>query len=173
MCTEVSNLVVSRVADSNENEGDSVGDLVADEVIWAVAASMAVGGNVANQGFAGGKTSLVVDSKAKLGGLALGDAEAVLAVTAGDNLGRQFSDSANLASNVSGVVARELEASVLDAVVLANVEFFDVDILVCGWIGSRAAAVCRVGAVRCLRSGRRDSGSEQSRSGDSEAHCVD
>lgn len=107
---------------------------------------MAVGGDVANGILASKWAGLVVDGETELGRLALGEAKAVVARAAGHDLGWQAGYSANLASDVGDVVASKLETSVLNAVILAEVELANVDVLVLGWIRS-AAAVCRVGAA--------------------------
>lgn len=104
-------------------------DLRADEVLRAVATSVAVGGSISDSVPADGGSGLVVDGEAELSRLALGEAESVVAGTAGHNFGGQAGDSANLASDVGSVVAGELETSVLDAAVLADKELGDGDVL--------------------------------------------
>ena len=135
---------------------------------------MAVGGNVACRVLASEGAGLVVESETVVRLLALNEAEAVGAVAAGDDLRGEAGDSANLAGDVGDVVTGELEASVLDAVVLAEVKLADVDVLVLGWVGSRAAAVCWVGAAGSLGCGSCEGSTEES-SGNSEVlHlCMD
>lgn len=132
---------------------------------------MAVGGSIANGPLARELAGLVVDSEAELGGVALCEAEAVVAGAAGNNLGGQAGDGANLAGNVGTVLAGELEAGVLDAVVLADEEVADVDVLVVGGVG-RSAAVSRVGAASGLRSRGGNSGSGEEGSDCKELHLV-
>ena len=148
----------------NDNSGRA--SLLADKVVLAVTASMAVSGCIADGPQTSEGAGLVVDGKTELGGVALGQAEAVVAVTAGDDIGRQVG-SADCAGEIGGVLAGELEAGVLDAVVLADVEVGDVDVLVGGWVRGRATAVSRVGAVGGLRSRGCESSGEES-GGDSE-----
>lgn len=115
----------------------------------------------------------MVDSKTELAVLALGKAKAVVAVATGNDLGGQLRDGTNFAGKVGGVVAGELEASVLDAVVLADVEVGNVDVLVCGWVRG-SAAVCWVGAASCLGSRGCEGSGQKSRDdgGDCELHLV-
>ena len=156
---------------SSDDDGRG-GHLGADKVVGAVATSTAVGGNIASRVLARERAGLVVDSKTIFGLLALDKAEAVVAGAASDDLGRQARDGANVASDVGDIVARELEAGVLDAVVFAEVELADVDVLVLGWVRSRAAAVCWVGAASCLGSGGRKGSNEDSRGNGEELHLV-
>ena len=151
----------------NDNSGRA--SLLADKVVLAVTASMAVSGCIADGPQTSEGAGLVVDGKTKLGGVALGQAEAVVAVTASDNVGGQVG-SADCAGEVGGVLAGELEAGVLDAVVLADVEVGDVDVLVGGWVRGRATAVSRVGAVGGLRSRSCESSGEESRGDSEELH---
>lgn len=136
---------------------------------------MAVGWDIASRVLARKGAGLVVDSKAVVRLLAFDKTKAVAAVAASNNLGGQARDSANLTGDVGNVVARQLEASVLDAIVLAKVELADVDVLVLGWVRGRAAAVGWVGAACRLGSGSCKSSSKESSSGDGELHlemCV-
>lgn len=96
---------------------------------------MAVSRDVANGVLASEGAGLVVEGKAVVRFFALDEAEAVGTGSAGDNLGGQAGNGANLAGDVGDVVAGELEASILDAVVLAEVELADVDVFVLGWVG--------------------------------------
>lgn len=166
-------LVVAGVVLSDDDKGQVVAGLAADEVIWAVAASTAVGRGIANQVLAREGSSLVVDSEAEFGVLALGEAKAVVAVAAGDDLRRQLGDDADLAGKVGGIGTGELEASALDAVVLADVEVGNIDVLVCGWVRRRAATVSWVGAASCLRGWGCEGGCQKSRDGgECELHLV-
>jgi hypothetical protein len=163
-------LLVLVVVLADDDDGH-LADLVADEVVRSVTTSMAVGGSIANGPLASEGAGLVVDGKTELGGVALGEAEAVVAGTASHNFGGQARNGANLASNVGTVLAGELETSVLDAVVLADEEIADVDVLEVGRVG-RSAAVSRVGATSCLRSrGGNGGGGEEGGDG-KELHLV-
>lgn len=174
VCTRIWVYLVLGAVDSvgvvlvdNDNGGRT--GLLADKVVLAVTASMAVSGRIADGPQTSEGAGLVVDGKTELGGVALGQAEAVVAVTAGDDLGGQ-AGSTDCALEVGGVLAGELEAGVLDAVVLADEEVGDVDVLVGGWVRGRATAVSRVGAVRGLRSRGCESSGEEGRGDGEELH---
>jgi hypothetical protein len=152
-----------------DNDNGGRASLLADKVVLAVTASMAVSGRIADGPQTSEGAGLVVDGKTELGCVALGQAEAVVAVTAGDDVRGQVG-SANCAGEVGGVLAGELEAGVLNAVVLADVEVGDVDVLVGGWVRGRATAVSRVGAVRGLRSRGCESSGEEGRGDGEELH---
>lgn len=156
------------LADNNDGHG---ANLLADEVVRSVTAGVAVGGSIADGPLASEGTGLVVDSEAELSCVSLSKTEAVVAVAAGHDLGGQAGDGANLAGDVGSVAAGKLEAGVLDAVILADDQVADVDILVVGRVW-RSAAVSRVGAISRLR-GRGSNGGRGEEGGDSEElHLV-
>lgn len=132
---------------------------------------MAVSRSITNGPLARGLAGLVVDSKAKLGGVALGETEAVVAGAAGHDLRGQAGDSANLAGDVGTILAGELEAGILDAVIFADEEVADVDVLVVGGVGG-SAAVSRVGATSGLRSRGSNGGGGEEGSDGEELHLV-
>jgi hypothetical protein len=116
------------------------GDLGADEVVGAVASSVAVGLDIGNAHLAGEGGSLVVDGETVVGSRALEEAEAVETVAAGDDLGRQAGYFADLAGEVCGVLAEEGEAGALDgAVGLAKGECADGDKLSVSGLRSRGS----------------------------------
>lgn len=146
------------------DDGSRVG-LRADEVVRAVAASVAVGRDIALGREAESKAQLVVDVERKLGRLAVLKSKPVLALAASDDL-RRKTGVARRAVEVRGVLAAQLERDGLDAVVLADIEVIDVDVLV----------GVRVRRRRRLRRGGSGSGNgaEESSSGSNgETHVDD
>lgn len=101
--------------------------------------------------------------------LGLEKTKAVVAVAADLDFRWEALDGTDLAL-CGAVVAGEGEARVLDAGVLAEVEVGDVDVLVLGRVGGRAAAVCWVGAICCLRSGCGEGGGREEGGGGEELH---
>lgn len=112
----------------------------------------------------------MVDGKTELGALALGQAKAVVAVAARDDLGGKLRDGIRGAEKVGSVLAGEFEAGALNAVVLADVEVADIDVFVGGWVRRGATAVSRVGAIGSLRSRGCESSGEESRGDGEELH---
>lgn len=114
----------------SDADGDE-SNLVADEVLSAVTASMAVDGNDAVTPLARGDTGLVVDGQRSLtvGILGLAQGKAVVAGSAGNDLAGDRS-GADLACKVGGIISRELEVNGLDSITsLAEEEVGDVDVL--------------------------------------------
>ena len=151
-------------AGRSEDNSVDVRDLSADEVVGSVTASVAVVGRKRSLlPKTGGLAGLVVDGEVCVGSLILGldghDAVLRVSVVASNHLAGEGGELGDGALDwLLGLVSGELEADGLDgAVVLAQRETGDVDVLVDGRAG--LAAVGWVGALRGLgsRSGKRNS----------------
>lgn len=97
-----------------------------------------------------------------------GEAEAVVGVSAIEDLSRKGGDGAGGTDEVGGVVGVDDEGDSLDAVVLAESELGDVHVLRVG--GRCSIAVGWVGAVGSLRSGCRKGNGEESGGNGDELH---